>query len=175
MASSPIANATLPPPGRAKRLIARRRSVLLAAHGSRPDLGLARQAVDADGKPVWLEPRKKLGKTKHRPKLVGIGTPTRSGTRSTWHKRQGVPEEQIDAAAGHSEQGTGASHIHLRPQYLQEFTASSEAIWAAVGEFTDAHCVTNVVALTGVRVRRNAPYRMIAISNAWWSRRESNP
>ena len=135
--------------------------VLLAAHAARPDLGLARQVIDADGKPVWMEPRKKLGETKHRPKMVGIGTPnTLRHTIHTWHKRQGVPEAQIDAAAGHSEQGTGASYTHLRPEYLREFTASTEAFWEAVGEFTDAHLRyqrdTNVVALTGVRVRRSA-------------------
>jgi site-specific recombinase XerD len=135
--------------------------VLLAAHAARPDLGLARQAVDADGKPVWLEPRKKLGETKCRPKMVGIGSPnTLRHTIHTWHKRFGVPEAQIDAAAGHSEQGTGASYTHLRPEYLREFTASTEAFWEAVGEFTDAHLRyhrdTNVVLLTGARVKRSA-------------------
>ena len=135
--------------------------VLLAAHAARPDLGLARQAVDADGKPVWLEPRKKLGETKRRPKIVGIGTPnTLRHTIHTWHKRQGVPEAQIDAAAGHSEQGTGASYTHLRPEYLREFLASTEAFWKAVGEFTDTHLRyqrdTNIVALTGARVKRAA-------------------
>ncbi len=114
--------------------------VLLAAHAARPDLGLARQAVDADGKPVWLEPRKKLGETKRRPKMVSIGSPnTLRHTIHTWHKRHGVPEAQIDAAAGHSEQGTGASYTHLRPEYLREFMSSTEAFWEAVGGFTDAH------------------------------------
>lgn len=135
--------------------------VLLAAHAARPDLGLARQAVDADDKPVWLEPRKKLGETKRRPKLVGIGSPnTLRHTIHTWHKRHGVPEAQIDAAAGHSEQGTGASYTHLRPEYLREFMSSTEAFWEAVGEFTDAHLRyqrdTNVVVLTGARVKRSA-------------------
>jgi site-specific recombinase XerD len=135
--------------------------VLLAAHTARPDLGLARQAIDADGKPVWLEPRKKLGETKRRPKMVGIGSPnTLRHTIHTWHKRFGVPEAQIDAAAGHSEQGTGASYTHLRPEYLREFTASTEAFWEAVGEFTDTHLRyhrdTNVVVLTTARVKRSA-------------------
>lgn len=133
--------------------------VLLAAHEMRPDLGLARQAVDADGKPIWLEPRRKLGETERRPKMVGIGSPnTLRHTIHTWHKRQGVPEAQIDAAAGHSEQGTGASYTHLRPEYLREFIASTEAFWEAVGEYTGSHLRyqrdTNVVAMAGSRVRR---------------------
>jgi hypothetical protein len=133
--------------------------VLLAAHEMRPDLGLARQAVDEDGKPIWLEPRRKMGETARRPKMVGIGSPnTLRHTIHTWHKRQGVPEAQIDAAAGHSEQGTGASYTHLRPEYLKEFIDSTEAFWAAVGEFTESHLRyqrdTNVVALAGSRVRR---------------------
>ncbi len=69
-----------------------------------------------------------------------------------------MPEAQIDAAAGHSEQGTGANYTHLRPEYLREFVASTEAFWAAVGEFTDSHLRyqrdTNVVALVGSRIRR---------------------
>ncbi len=135
--------------------------VLLAAHSARPDLGLAKQAVDADGKPVWLEPRKKLGETKRRPKMIGIGSPnTLRHTIHTWHKRHGVPEAQIDAAAGHSEQGTGASYTHLRPEYLREFMSSTEAFWEAVGEFTHAHLRyqrdTNVVSLTGARIKHTA-------------------
>jgi len=49
---------------------------------------------------------------------------------------------------------------HLRPEYLREFNASTEAFWEAVGEFTDAHLRyqrdTNIIALTGAWVRRTA-------------------
>jgi hypothetical protein len=91
--------------------------------------------------------------------MVGIGSPnTLRHTIHTWHKRHGVPEAQIDAAAGHSEQGTGASYTHLRPEYLREFMSSTEAFWEAVGEFTEAHAKfpsqTNVVALSSGRARR---------------------
>jgi len=87
-----------------------------------------------------LPPRRKLGETRPRPKLRGIGTPnTLRQTIHTWHKRYGVPDAQIDAAAGHSEEGTGANYTHLRPEYPREFIASTEAFWAAVGEHTDAH------------------------------------
>lgn len=133
--------------------------VLLAAHQARPELALARQAIDAEGRPVWLEPRRKLGETERRPKMVGVGSPnTLRHSIHTWHKRQGVPDAQIDAAAGHSEQGTGANYTHLRPEYLREFIASTEAFWEAVGEFTSSHLRyqrdTNVVAMAGSRRRR---------------------
>lgn len=133
--------------------------VLLAAHEARPDLGFATQAVDEDGKLVWLPPRAKLGETTRRPKMKPVGTPnTLRHTIHTWHKRQGVPDAQIDAAAGHSEEGTGASYTHLRPEYLREFIASTEAFWEAVGEFTDAHLRyqrdTAVVSLASTRAKR---------------------
>lgn len=134
--------------------------VLLAAHELRPDLGFARQAVDDDDNPLWLEPRRKLGETERRPDLRPIGSPnTLRHTIHTWHKRQGVPDAQIDAAAGHSEEGTGASYTHLRPEYLREFIASTEAFWAAVGEFTDAHLRyqrdTKVAAIAPARFDRD--------------------
>jgi integrase len=133
--------------------------VLLAAHAARPDLGFAEQVRDKAGDQVWLPPRRKLGETRPRPKLRGIGTPnTLRHTIHTWHKRYGVPDAQIDAAAGHSEEGTGANYTHLRPEYLREFIASTEAFWAAVGEHTDAHLRyqrdTNVAELASARRRR---------------------
>jgi len=133
--------------------------VLLAAHEARPDLGFARQRQDERGKLKWLPPRKKLGESAPRPDMETIGSPnTLRHTIHTWHKRQGVPEAQIDAAAGHSEAGTGASYTHLRPDYLREFIASTEAFWAAVGEFTDAHRLyqssTNVASLAATRAAR---------------------
>ncbi|MEA3044523.1 MAG: hypothetical protein QOH47_2361 [Sphingomonadales bacterium] len=134
--------------------------VLLAAHELRPDLGFARQMSDESGQLEWLPPRPKLGETTRRAKLRPIGTPnTLRHTIHTWHKRQGVPDAQIDAAAGHSEEGTGASYTHLRPEYLREFIASTEAFWEAVGEFTDAHLRyprdTKVVAIGAGRSRGN--------------------
>lgn len=133
--------------------------VLLAAHQLRPDLGFATQATDAGGELVWLPPRRKLGEIEPRPKLKPIGTPnTLRHTIHTWHKRYGVPDAQIDAAAGHSEEGTGANYTHLRPEYLREFVASTEAFWAAVGEHTDAHLRyqrdTKLIELAAVRAAR---------------------
>lgn len=133
--------------------------VLLAAHRLRPDLGFAIHATDAAGDPLWLPARRKLGETEPRQKLKAVGTPnTLRHTIHTWHKRFGVPDAQIDAAAGHSEEGTGANYTHLRPEYLREFIASTEAFWAAVGEHTNAHLRyhsdTNVAELASARVRR---------------------
>lgn len=133
--------------------------VLLAAHEARPDLGFAAQDLDKAGDLIWLPPRRKLGETDARPKMKPIGTPnTLRHTIHTWHKRFGVPDAQIDAAAGHSEEGTGANYTHLRPEYLREFIASTETFWAAVGEHTDAHLRyqrdTKLVELASARMRR---------------------
>lgn len=114
---------------------------LVSAHMAKPHLKLARHLHDADGKALWLPPRPKLGETERRPKMAGIGTPnTLRHTIHTWHQRRGVPQAQIDAAAGHSsERGSGANYTHLRPEYLREFIDSTEAFWAEVGKHTDAH------------------------------------
>lgn len=114
---------------------------LIAAHAAKPALGLARQATDAEGNLIWLPARKKLGEAGPRPKMAGLGSPnTLRHTIHTWHQRRGVPQAQINSAAGHSsERGSGANYTHLRPEYLQEFIASTEAFWAAVGAHTKAH------------------------------------
>jgi hypothetical protein len=43
----------------------------------------------------------------------------------------GVPQAQIDAAAGHVSEGggTGKNYTHLRPEYLEDFAAAVEACW----------------------------------------------
>jgi integrase len=135
-------------------------ATLIAAHMLRPELKLARHAVDEKGQKAWLPPRSRLGEVDMRPKLIGIGSPnTLRHTIHTWHQRQGVPQAQIDAAAGHSsEQGSGANYTHLRPTYLKEFIDSTEAFWAAVGEHTKCHLRyqsdTKVVSMAATRARR---------------------
>ncbi|PZR77109.1 MAG: hypothetical protein DI537_43640 [Stutzerimonas stutzeri] len=103
--------------------------------------GISAVEVDDQGEPVWLPPRKKLGETKARPKLVGLGSPnTLRHTCSTEMHRRGVPEGQIDTAAGHMGEGTNKRHYrHLRPEYLEGFIAGVESLWADVGNHTDAH------------------------------------
>ena len=114
---------------------------LVAAHATDPSLRLACHEINAAGAAVWLPPRAKLGETLERPSMIGIGSPnTLRHTIHTWHQRRGVPQAQIDAAAGHStERGSGANYTHLRPEYLKEFVASTEAFWSAVGEHTNVH------------------------------------
>ncbi|WP_242152707.1 tyrosine-type recombinase/integrase [Sphingomonas sp. BAUL-RG-20F-R05-02] len=99
------------------------------------------QATDKTGAPLWLPPRRKLGETAPRPKLVGLGSPnTLRHTASTEMHRRGVPEAQIETAAGHRGLGTNQKHYrHLRPEYLGDFIDGVESFWADVGRHTDAH------------------------------------
>ena len=105
------------------------------------EAGICEQETDEDGTPVWLAPRRRLGEIERRPKMRGIGSPnTLRHTISTELHALGVPDAQIDAAAGH--QGTGTNkknYRHLRPGYLAELVAGVEAYWCKVGRFTAAH------------------------------------
>lgn len=105
------------------------------------EAGLCQQEVDDDGKPVWLLPRRKLGETQARPSMVPIGNPnTLRHTIATELHALGVPEAQIDTAAGHAGTGTNKKNYrHLRPDYLKEFIEGVEAYWRRVGQFTDVH------------------------------------
>lgn len=53
----------------------------------------------------------------------------------------GVPQAQIDAAAGHVQDGggTGKNYTHLRPEYLKEFIAAVEDYWSEMDAITSAH------------------------------------
>lgn len=128
---------------------------LIAAHQRHPGLGLAKQKQDEQGNKLWLPPRKKLGETAERPHLVGIGTPnTLRHSIHTFHKSMGTIESQIKAAAGHSEEGTGANYTHIRPGYLGDFIEKTELFWEAVGHFTDVHLLgrsRNVTYFGGAR------------------------
>src|SRR3546814_2417407 len=71
------------------------------------EAGLTRQVIGADGNPVFLPARRKLGETESRPKLRGRGTPnTLRHTIITEMHARGVAEAQIEAAAGHIGEGT---------------------------------------------------------------------
>lgn len=69
-----------------------------------------------------MPPRRKLGETEPRPDMVALATPnTLRHTAPTEMHTRGVPEAQIDAAAGHAPIGTGQrNYRHLRPDYLRE-------------------------------------------------------
>lgn len=57
----------------------------------------------------------------------------------TYLQTVGVPQGQIDAAAGHSEPGSGRAYSHLRPEYLREFVAAVESYWSEMDKLTKAH------------------------------------
>jgi len=127
------------------------------------EAGICEQAVDAAGNALWLAPRTRMGETARRPKLVGIGSPnTLRHTISTELHTLGVPDAQIDAAAGHAGTGTNKKNYrHLRPGYLNEFIAGVEAYWAKVGSFTQAHLWSqndpNVIDFNSARRERSWP------------------
>lgn len=103
--------------------------------------GICQHAADATGTEVWLPPRGRLGETLPRPKLVGLGSPnTLRHTTSTEMHRRGVPEAQIETAAGHRGDSTNKKHYrHLRPEYLNDFIDGVESFWSDVGKLTKAH------------------------------------
>lgn len=106
--------------------------------------GLAVQMVDERGMPLWLPPRRLLGETEARPLLKTAATPnTIRHTAITEMHRRGVPEAQIDAAAGHVGEGTGKrNYRHLRPEYLAELITAVEAYWLEMRQYTTVHLRT---------------------------------
>jgi integrase len=103
--------------------------------------GITEHATDDQGEPIWLPPRRKLGETAMRPKLIGLGSPnTLRHTIATEMHMRGVPEAQIDSAAGHSGDSTNKRHYrHLRPGYLREFIEGVEDYWSEIGKLTSVH------------------------------------
>lgn len=122
--------------------------------------GISREVLDSDGKPVWLPPRARLGETEPRIKLTGIGTPnTLRHTIITEMHRRGVPEGQIDAAAGHVGEGTGKrNYRHIRPDYLAELVDAIEAYWSEMTRLTTVHLRSHngpkVVSMASARASR---------------------
>lgn len=57
----------------------------------------------------------------------------------TYLQTKGVPQGQIDAAAGHSEPGSGRAYSHLRPEYLRELIAAVESYWSDMDKLTKVH------------------------------------
>ncbi|MGN6123981.1 MAG: tyrosine-type recombinase/integrase, partial [Sphingomonas oligoaromativorans] len=123
------------------------------------EAGICEQETDEQGNALWLPPRAKLGETARRPKMKPIGSSnTLRHTISTELHKRGVPDAQIDAAAGHAGTGTNKKNYrHLRPDYLGEFVAGVEDYWMEVGQFTKAHlrsqCDPKVIDLASKRIR----------------------
>ena len=116
-------------------------SIKKAFEGTLVAAGITERSHDADGEPVWLPARGRLGETAPRPKLVGLGSPnTLRHTTNTHMHARGVPEAQIETAAGHRGTGTNQRHYrHLRPEYLTQFIDGVESLWADIGKLTTAH------------------------------------
>src|SRR3546814_3831930 len=76
----------------------------------------------------------------------GLGSPnTLRHTLHTYLQTVGVPQAQIDAAAGHSsERGSGRNYTHLRPEYLKDFIDAVEAYWREMDRLTKVHRVRPV-------------------------------
>lgn len=124
------------------------------------EAGICEQEIDEDGNAIWLPPRARLKERSRRPKMKGIGSPnTLRHTISTELHTLGVPDAQIDSAAGHAGVGTNKKNYrHLRPGYLKEFIQGVEAYWEKVGQHTTAHlrsqCDPKVVSFASERARR---------------------
>ena len=72
---------------------------------------------------------------------VRTGSPnTLRHTCSTEMHRRGVPEAQIETAAGHSgETVNKRNYMHLRPEYLAQFVDGVEEYWAEMDRHTRVH------------------------------------
>lgn len=70
-----------------------------------------------------------------------LGSPnTLRHTIHTYLQTAGVPQAQIDAAAGHSsERGSGRNYTHLRPEYLKDFIDAVEGYWSDMERLTRVH------------------------------------
>jgi hypothetical protein len=103
-----------------------------------PSLKLIRPDLGADG-----EQKTRLNRRTGQEVALwrGIGTPnTLRHSCHTYHQTCGTPQAQIDMAAGHSgEQGSGRNYTHLRPEYLKDFMAATEAYWEEMGKLTKVH------------------------------------
>jgi hypothetical protein len=82
-----------------------------------------------------------MDETAPRPKLVGQGSPnTLRHTISIEMHRRGVPEAQIETAAGHRGDGTNKRHYrHLRPEYIAGFIDGVESLWEDVDKLAKVH------------------------------------
>lgn len=85
-------------------------------------------------------------------KVTGATPNTLRHTIITELHRRGVPEAQIETAAGHRGEGTNKrNYRHLRPDYLAELIIAVEAYWQDLKRHTTTHlrtqCGPNVVML----------------------------
>lgn len=137
-------------------------NALVDAGAAHPSLKLRTPVLDAEG--VQLTSTKfhfECGRK------VGIDYPVWAGVGSsntlrhsvhTQLRRIGVPKGQIDAAAGHAEQGTGENYNHFDAQHdLKDFVAGVEQLFDELKLYTTvhlrSHCGANVFDLAATKSR----------------------
>lgn len=122
-------------------------AAIVAAGKAHPSLRLVRPVLDDSGKQAlrhFTRPDPATGCVPDPEPLwepIG-GTPnTFRHTCHTYLQTMGVPQAQIDLAAGHvaAEKGSGRNYTHLRPEYLREFLEAVEAYWSNLDTLTRVH------------------------------------
>lgn len=128
-----------PDGGELHEVVRETRSIKTAFKACLIEAGLCFQARDAKGKRVWIE--EPAAGRPGRPLLKPRGSEnTIRHTVSTELHRRGVPDAQIDSAAGHDGNGTNKKNYrHLRPDYLRELIEAVEDFWRQVDRFTSVH------------------------------------
>jgi site-specific recombinase XerD len=118
---------------------------IVAAGLAHPSLGLVEPLLDARGNQVMREFTRRDPATGQVPAPAAqwrpVGSPnTLRHSLHTYLQARGVPQAQIDMAAGHSsEKGSGRNYTHLRPDYLREFSRAIEDYWRDLDALTTVH------------------------------------
>ncbi len=120
---------------------------VVAAGIAHPSLRLVRPRLDEAGNQVVRHFTRKDPATGRVPDPQPQWEPiarTPNTFRHTCHtylQTMGVPQAQIDLAAGHvgAEKGSGRNYTHLRPEYLRELIQAVEAYWANMDTLTRVH------------------------------------
>lgn len=122
-------------------------AAIVAAGKAHPSLRLVRPVLDESGNQALRRFTRKDPATGRVPDPEPLwepmgGTPnTFRHTCHTYLQTMGVPQAQIDLAAGHvaAEKGSGRNYTHLRPEYLREFVEAVEAYWSNMDSLTRVH------------------------------------
>lgn len=117
---------------------------LISAGATHPSLGLRLPKLGPDGTQLSRIVRVRDGagfRDTEEPLWEGLGCPnTFRHSIHTQLRRVDVPKPQIDAAAGHAEQGTGENYTHWDAKAdLQRLTAGIEEIFNDLAKYTKVH------------------------------------
>ncbi len=122
-------------------------AAIVAAGKAHPSLRLVRPVLDHDCNQALRRFTRRDPATGRVPDPEPLwepagGTPnTFRHTCHTYLQTMGVPQAQIDLAAGHiaAEKGSGRNYTHLRPEYLREFVEAVESYWSTMDSLTRVH------------------------------------